>query len=217
MKKLLLISLAAFAFSACIPSYVATGVVITEEVGYEGIVDGLVVEDGFDVVVDETLPLGKVVVTTHKDIMKQLDVYVEDNSLHISLKGMRKCITKSLEARVPAEVFNTFVASGGSDISGVNVDAEGDVAIVASGGSEIEISGRCKALALVVSGGSTADLEELEAEVVAAVVSGGSEADLWATKALELTASGGSEVEYKGSPTILEVSATGGSEVSRAE
>ena len=70
---------------------------------------------------------------------------------------------------------------------------------------------------MVVSGGSEADLEELDAEVVAAVVSSGSEATLSATKALELTASGGSEVEYRGTPAILEINTSGGSEVSRLE
>lgn len=216
MKKLLLILLVAFAFSACIPSYVATGVVITEEVGYDGAVSGLYVDDGFDVIIDESVPAGKIIVTTHKDIMKQLDIFVEDDVLHIALKGMRKCITKSLVARLSAEGFDNFVASCGSDIKDAKLDCDDDVAIVASGGSQVEISGRCKALALVVSGGSTADLEELEAEIVAAVVSGGSGAELWATKALELTATGGSVVEYKGSPAILEVSATGGAEVSQA-
>ena len=135
MKKLLFISLAVFAFSACIPSYVATGVIITEEVSYQGTAEGLHVEDGFDVIIDESVPEGKIVVTTHKDIMKQLDIYVEDNVLYISLKGVRKCVTKQLEARLSAEGFDNFVASGGSDIEGAKVDTDSDVAVVASAGS----------------------------------------------------------------------------------
>lgn len=217
MKKLLFILFVLFAFSACIPSYVATGVIITEEVSYQGTAEGLHVEDGFDVIIDESVPEGKIIVTTHKDIMKQLDIYVEDNVLYISLKGVRKCVTKQLEARLSAKGFDNFVASGGSDIEGAKVHTDSDVAVVASAGSGVEIQGRCKALALVVSGGSEADLEELDAEVVAAVVSGGSEATLSASKALELTASGGSEVEYRGTPAILEVNTSGGSEVSQLE
>lgn len=217
MKRLLLIPLSLFALTSCIPSYVATGVVLTEEVAIEGAYDGLVVEDGFDVIIDDSVAEGKVVVTTHKDIMEQLDFYVEDNNLVISLKGSRDCVTKTLEARLSAKGMDNFVASGGSDISGAVVDTDGDIAVVASGGSDIDIEGRCKALAIVVSGGSEVDLADLDAEVVAAAVSGGSELELSVSKALELTASGGSEVEYKGWPAILDVRTSGGSEVRRAE
>lgn len=216
MKRLLFVAFAIISLSACIPSYVATGVITTEYVAFEGNVDALVVSCGFDVVLDKSVPEGKVVVTTHKDIMKHLEIYAEDEKLYIGLEGPRKCVTQQLEAHISPDGINSFIASGDSEIYG-HFHRDGDISVVASGDSDIELSGRCKGVAVIVSGGSSVDLSELQAEVVVAEASGGSELDVYATSALEIKASGGAEVEYKGTPAILDIKKSGMATINMAD
>ncbi len=127
------------------------------------------------------------------------------------------------ERRVIAHVefvrLSAITASGGSDIESRNALKLDDLTVQASGGSDIELDVQASSLELTLSGGSDLDLRgsttslvinasggsdasarSMAATRVTAKVSGGSDAVLRATEAIEINASGGSDVQVFGNP-----------------
>lgn len=92
----------------------------------------------------------------------------------------------------------TVEASGGSDVE-LDLEAH-NLELRASGGSDLDLSGTARVVSIAASGGSDASARQLTAERVEARVSGGSDAELHATAAVEIHASGGSDIEIFGNP-----------------
>jgi hypothetical protein len=102
---------------------------------------------------------------------------------------------------------------GGSDFSG-KIFA-GSLDIDQHGGSDVSISGTATNLKVKASGGSDFKGFELIAENAVIDANGGSDARLTVTKELAVEASGGSDIDYKGTPVIKQSSSRGGSSISR--
>ena len=103
--------------------------------------------------------------------------------------------------------------SGGSDFVGDVKSTELEIEM--SGGSDVNISGSANNLKVNGSGGSDFNGYKLAAEYVIIQVSGGSDAQLNVTKELFAEASGGSDIDYRGSPEIKRKSSSGGSSVTK--
>lgn len=104
--------------------------------------------------------------------------------------------------------------SGGGDalLDGLDVDS---VNIDSSGGGTAEIRGRTGALEADVSGGGSLDAIECEADAVSLELSGGSDASVHATEVLDVSASAGGTVVYRGDPETIEKDLSGGSELKK--
>lgn len=115
--------------------------------------------------------------------------------------------------------LDTIQASGGSDIhgqgeielEGLSVTASGgsdvDLEVRAqslefhlSGGSDLRLRGGARSLTVKASGGSDVSARAFDAERVGLSLSGGSDADVRASAAIEVDASGGSDVVIRGNP-----------------
>jgi len=105
--------------------------------------------------------------------------------------------------------------SGGSDFKG-SVETD-DLNISASGGSDVFISGRATILKIDASGGSDFKGYDLSSETCYAEGSGGSDMQIRVSKELNVNTSGGSDVYYKGSPSIKELKTSGGGSVSKRD
>jgi len=105
----------------------------------------------------------------------------------------------------------TFVLSGGSDFKGA-VDAT-TLTVKQSGGSDINISGRATNLVIDASGGSDFDGYDLITEVCDIEASGGSDVQITTNKEITAKASGASDINYKGKPSVKEVKTSGASSV----
>lgn len=103
--------------------------------------------------------------------------------------------------------------SGGSDFVG-NVKAE-ELSIEISGGSDVKVSGTATNLRVNGSGGSDFIGYDLLAQYAIVDVSGGSDAQINVSKELYAEASGGSDINYKGSPSIKRSSSSGGGSVTK--
>lgn len=167
--------------------------------------------NGFNVIIDETIPHGEVRVLTNTDIFEYVEVEVIDNTLNL---GMKPCniSTQTLEVRMPAYNLNSISASGGSDVEWNNCANE-TLAIAASGGADVDINGQCQQLIVAASGGADIDLEELIAEDVSVAASGGADVHVHASKSLIVQASGGADVEYSGNPITKDINTSGGADV----
>lgn len=105
----------------------------------------------------------------------------------------------------------TMKLSGGSDFNGqLNVT---NLTIDQSGGSDSHVKGKAVNVKVEASGGSDFNGYDLTAEYAILKASGGSDAEITVTKELAAEASGGSDVNYKGSPVIKYKSSSGGSSV----
>ena len=212
----LILCLPLLAVSCNLKVVVGNDIEVTERRDFDPSVTSLAVSMGFDVILDPSVEAGAVEVVTSQNIMEYVEVYVEDGTLHIGLVQNNSYHVDTLEARLSPALFRSFAVSGGSEIEIYDlIDTTDDIAIAASGGSEVTLKGRCNGVAVSVSGGSDVDLEELEAQHVSAAVSGGSDLSVYAVKGLEVSATGGSEVEYKGEPIIKDFKTSGGSSIER--
>ncbi|WP_432711090.1 head GIN domain-containing protein [Pedobacter sp.] len=103
----------------------------------------------------------------------------------------------------------TITASGGSDVDLHLITTTLD--ITSSGGSDIDLRGKATNMNVSSSGGSDVDAKDFIVENARVSSSGGSDVELHVTKALDVTASGGSEVTYKGDPAVSNHSSKSGS------
>lgn len=99
--------------------------------------------------------------------------------------------------------------SGGSDFDG-KVETD-DLDIQASGGSDVDISGKAEKLTIDASGGSDFKGYELASDICNVEASGGSDVHVTVNKELSASASGGSDVYYKGTGLIRELKTSGAS------
>lgn len=103
--------------------------------------------------------------------------------------------------------------SGGADLSGKLT--VGELTISQSGGSDTHVTGSASRLFVHASGGSDYHGYDLAADNCKVEVSGGSDAYINVNKELTATASGGSDVHYKGNGVVKESHASGSGSISR--
>jgi hypothetical protein len=104
--------------------------------------------------------------------------------------------------------------SGGSDLKDADVDIQ-DMYIDQSGGSDVNISGHVQTLKVEASGGSDLHGYELTTDICHIRASGGSDARITVNKELNIDASGGSDIYYKGSGVIKDLRTSGSSSISK--
>lgn len=95
----------------------------------------------------------------------------------------------------------TVTASGGSDVTLKNISAK-SVSVGLSGGSDGKFTGKTDYFLVSASGGSDVDALELTAQACKGGFSGGSDGTLSVEKELNISATGGSDVRYKGNPSL---------------
>lgn len=234
MKRISFVLMVSLMLGSCNAIEFATGEVIMKPFTISGEVDGIAASDGFDVVVDPSIPRGEVHVMTHTDLMDNVDIEVVGTTLNIDLNNwtMR---AKTLKVKVPAYDFNAIAVSGGVDfewhsctVPSLSVAASGgsdveitansqEISIATSGGADVEMDGSCKHLTITASGGSDVDASKLLAEDVEVTTSGGADVDVYATNSLKARASGGSDVRYGGNPKTKDIDSSGGADIKPAE
>lgn len=106
-------------------------------------------------------------------------------------------------------------ASGGSDIK-MEVDL-GNLGIKTSGGSDVYISGKADKLVVKTSGGSDLHGGDLVVHTAKLESSGGSDIRIHVLDELIAVASGGSDIVYRGNPSILKIESSSSSDVTKRE
>jgi hypothetical protein len=114
------------------------------------------------------------------------------------------------EGSLQATTLNLHL-SGGSDFHG-KVDI-GTLTVRQSGGSDVDVSGKASSISVDASGGSDFKGYDLITDNCDISASGGSDMYVTVNKELNVRASGGSDVSYKGTGVIKNYSASGSSDV----
>ena len=172
-------------------------------------------------------------VVAHDDLLKNVIVEKNGNTLTIRYKDNsgwgRFFKGQSIKAYVNFKTLTALSASGGSDVFSqapiktdrLNVRASGgsdlkldltarDFQLQASGGSDVTLKGSATNMEIQSSGGSDIKAYEFKAENAKVSSSGGSDANVYVTRALEASASGGSDIHYKGDAALRNNSSKSG-------
>lgn len=218
--------------ASCIVQQPAEGAIEDYDYTVSGEITALSTAGGVDVIVDNTLQPGEVLVRTHTDVIENVEVCTKGSTLYIKQTTCR-LRPRVLEVRVPDYGYESVAASGGSDITwrgcnvpiltvaasgGADVDIEANsesITISTSGGADVEMWGSCRQLDVAASGGSDVSTERLVAEHVTLSASGGADVDVHAVESITVLASGGADVTYSGNPRINDINISGGADVER--
>jgi hypothetical protein len=179
----------------------------------------------------------EVVAVSAKDaaIRDHIHVEVKNGVLRIwyDWKERFNFSNKNLKAYVSYKTLDKIIASGGSDVSidgilkapqlSLNFSGgsdfkgkveSGDLDIVQSGGSDVDITGSASIVTINASGGSDFNGMDLITENCTLNASGGSDIEITVNKELTAEASGASDISWKGSATVKKVKASGSGSVS---
>ena len=161
-------------------------------------------------------------VVIDENLQEYIEVYEEGGVLNIHPRHNTNIdATGRMKVYVSAPMFEKFSVSGASKIIGeskissagiIAVDATGasdvtldikvpDTDIQVSGASNVYLTGLTKNLVVDGSGESNVKCFELLSENADVDVSGASNADVFASVALKASASGASDIKYKGAAT----------------
>jgi Putative auto-transporter adhesin, head GIN domain len=161
---------------------------------------------------------------------------VQDGTLVIRRQGHKSLFGwwAGASATVRLPVLESLAASGGSDVKAAGQFNSERLDVIASGGSDVEISVAVTSLNVEASGGSDFDLSgtadtailrasggsdlngrNFRAREVQLHTSGGSDSIFGVDERLSGDASGGSDITYIGNPGTVEVDTSGSSDIRR--
>lgn len=154
-------------------------------------------------------------VTTDDNIQQYLNVHKEGSTLYVELQpgGYQ---TTQLKAEITLPTIKNIQLSGGTIANAQNFNLTDTLGIDLSGGSQVTMTGQATELTLSGSGGSIMHLGDLQANNATVDFSGGSQGTVNLNGRLDVSLSGGSQLHYKGNPTLGRVDSTGGSSISPA-
>jgi hypothetical protein len=186
--------------------------------------------------IDITLSQGnrtRVILIADEDVINDVKTEVIGDELRLSVDGnwFRR---GRVEARITFVTLESLDVSAGSDVESEETLQFEDLKIEASSGSDIKLSFNAKEVDLRASSGSDATLQgsaqrlfakassgsdinayDFEVENAELELSSGSDVKVWVTGSLEVDASSGSDVYYKGDPELLNINTSGGSDVNK--
>jgi len=209
-----------------------SGDVVTQEEDISGF-DEVSASHNFDVNIEQGDSY-EVVIRIDDNLLDDLEVTKQGDRLEIGFK--RNIITRNatMEADITMPRLRGVDLSGASDAHITGFDSNddfssglsgasslsgdirsGDVSLDLSGASEVTLSGSGGNLVIDASGSSDVDLAEFPVEDADLDLSGSSEIILNVNGTLDVSASGSSDVEYVGEPTLGSIQTSGSSSVSR--
>jgi hypothetical protein len=160
-----------------------------------------------------------------------LEIYIDNHGFHWGTWNNRH-----MKAYVSCKLIDQLHASGGSDVfiqdpihsdrlrmnlsGGSDLHGKlviGELSVEQSGGSDSYVSGTASTLNVHTSGGSDYHGYDLAADNCHVEVSGGSDAYLTVNKELTASASGGSDIHYKGNGVVRSSEASGSGSISHRD
>lgn len=195
------------------------------------------VSSGIDLYLSQSSSPGIAVSASDEKYKERIKTVIENNVLKIYFeddKAWKNNSNRKLKAYVSFKELEELAASGASDIlvtgsieantfklsmSGAS-DFTGDIkasvlTIDLSGASDINITGKAKTVNIESSGASDVKGYGLLADVCNAKASGASDINITVNERIEASASGASNIYYKGNGVIKEMHSTGASNIGK--
>jgi hypothetical protein len=198
---------------------------------------GIHVSSGIDLYLTQS-SLENIKVSANPDLLKNVLVEKQGTIVNISYKNnIRWGNTfkgQSIKVYMSFKTLQAISASGGSDVYGQNTIKSSDLKldfsggsdlklelqtknlnVESSGGSDLSLKGSSTNLVVNISGGSDLDAFDLKADYAKVNASGSSDANINVTKGLQASATGGSDIHYKGDAALNVTSSSKSGEVQR--
>jgi len=156
-------------------------------------------------------------VTADNNTFDYIDVYKTGDTLTIGVKSGFSFRSVTLKADITMPNLYAVTLSGGTQGTAKEFTSTHDFALVLSGGSTIELEGAASNLDLVASGGSRSDLSDFPVHNATVLLSGGSQATINLNGTLDANLSGGSQLQYIGTPTMGDISTSDGSTITKKQ
>ncbi len=172
-------------------------------------------------------------VKARKEIMDNIVTVVKNGTLVIKVDNWKRKTRGRMDVTVHVPSLNGISASGGSDVYGkgnwsmddleINLSGGSDLEMEltannieanASGGSDISLIGNADKIAINCSGGSDVEAKKFKVKHCEVSCSGGSDVDIHVTESIDASASGASDITYKGNPSQVRVQSSGSSDIS---
>ncbi len=186
------------------------------------------IQDGIDLYLSQG-SVEKLQIEADENLQQYIKTEIEQGNLKIYLS---KSVWKSKSLKVHLTIRNIIglSASGGSDVETLDLLKFTDLSVICSGGSDAKLNIEAEKLKFKASGGSDGYLTgtvknflakgsggsdihafDLKSTDCFIEMTGGSDAEVNASGLLNASASGGSDVTYKGTPTNIDSNMSGGS------
>jgi Protein of unknown function (DUF2807). len=194
--------------------------------------DAVSVGYGIDVHLDQSNQTS-VSVKAKKETMKHIITEVKNGTLIIKIDNWKKRIKGGMDITIHVPNLDKISASGGSDVYGkgnwkmddlvINLSGGSDLEMElvanklecnASGGSDIDLKGSADKIKINCSGGSDIEARKFIVKHCTVNASGGSDVEVYASESINASASGASDITYKGNPSEVKVHSSGSSDIS---
>jgi len=150
-------------------------------------------------------------VTADNNTFDYIDVYKTGETLTIGLKSGYSFRNVTLKTQITMPNLHGVALSEGTQGTAKEFASTHEFNLVLSGGSSLELEGSGGNLNLVASGGSRSDLSDFPVGNATVLLSGGSQATINLDGRLDANLSGGSQLQYIGTPTMGDIYTSGGS------
>ena len=217
-RSLIAIAVSLLTLTSCADYLTPDGEITEREIEIPTAAEGIEITNGMRLVLDESIPSGTAIIRTHGNIQSYIKAETNRNRTIFTVDARR---FKNLDVTItisPAS-YNTFTASGGSEIYSPEMQNLAEASFIISGGSHAKISATCGTASIECSGGSEIDLTgasananiicsggsrcyayDFAAQTATVDISGGSHLEITVAEALTGDNSGGSHIRYKGPP-----------------
>lgn len=209
-----------------------------EPVSVSGAFNAIEVTDGLDVYISQSDNISMAASTGKKGCGQSIKAEIKDSVLHLSFQSIPGCKFSRSEANayLSFKELNYIRVSNGSEVTGIGKiegeslriqvssgsDFKGSVEVEnltlnLTGGSDIKISGKAKQVDIENSGASDVKGYGLTAENCNAKASGASDISITVTHLFKASASGASDIYYKGSATLEKLHSSGASTIKKQD
>ena len=171
---------------------------------------------GFKVEITQS-SLYSIRITADNNTFDYIDAYKTGDTLTIGLKSGYSYRGVTLKADITMPDLYAVTLSGGTRGKAKEFTSTHEFALSLSGGSSIELEGEASNLNLDASGGSRSDLSDFPVHNATVLLSGGSQATINLNGTLDANLTGGSQLQYIGTPTMGEISTSGGSTITKKQ
>lgn len=197
---------------------------------------GIETDGTLEVIISQDSAFG-VSVKTDENLVKYITAKVRGNILHLSTEnGYSLDATDAIKISVSLSLLKSIEAGGASVITTTNkflqedkmvIDLSGaskatvqirtpEVMLKTNGASTLNISGECRDMKASAKGACTINAFDLKSETSDVKASGTSSVSIFSSIQLTASASGASNIIYKGNPAIKK-DASGASEITKAQ
>ncbi len=179
------------------------------------------------------------VIKGEEELIKDVVVEKNDRSINIKYKEginwSRLFKGRVIDVYVTFKNLNSLAASGGADVyidgqlktdrfsiaasGGADIKLEltcKDIKIAVSGGADIDLKGSAENMTVSASGGADVNAFNFKVDYAQVNSSGGADVDIYVNKGLTASATGGSDITYKGNAALKKTSNSKSGDITHA-